>query len=222
MSHRYLLITSLLILVGITACIPATQQSPTPTVNSGVVTVEMLCGLVEQDGFRLGATNETDARKWIESHQQPKTQPDTLSWSDGRQKLSPGFHEDRMIAASFTPLDMNITFGQVVNGLGEPEMVLGALGWLVCEKGCPYNIDLVYPTLGIWVSSFGVDGNPIRLQDDTWGTALREDMRVTAWDCFIPGQLQAFLDHAFSAPARIDEQHVNRWEGFGAVVPIPP
>lgn len=118
----------------------------------------------------------------------------------------------------------NLNFAQVIDDLGPPDIVYGTLMWLECELDCPYAVGLLYNDLGIWLSASGEEAfeNVIRMDNGIVGIRLTGDEVIDAIYCFTPNELDSYLAGKDELPNYLSSDYINKWQGLGMVVPIPP
>ena len=126
-----------------------------------------------------------------------------------------------------TSIEMQIedlNFAQIVEALGAPDIVYGTLMWLECENGCPYAVGLLYNNLGMWFSASGNEpvADVIKLDNGIVGIRLARNKEIDAIYCFTPGELDDYLSGKGAPPAYLSSKYINKWRGFGKVVPLPP
>lgn len=206
--------------------------APTPTLTISQVeqlppvTVADLCGVVNQEGFQLGVTTEAQARDWLGQHVQSyqkrdEPPPVTYIWQDPQSSLAISFHNDKLLGLLRQDFTKPIHLGQIVDGLGPPEMVEGRLGWLTCEIGCTFSISLFYPQLGVIVDAYGVDYDTVE-QNGVPVMKLRKNIVIMNVQCFVPNEMDEYYTYAYQDPIQLDPKYRNEWEGFGMSVPLPP
>lgn len=227
--------TTFVIVFFLTGCVGVPQPTATatpPTLTAVQVddltprTVDELCGVVNQADFQVGSATMEQAKEWLAQHVEAfqtrdEPPPVTYFWQDSMSRVRVGFHDDKLLAAWREEFTDPIYLGQIVAGLGPPEMVEGRLGWLTCEVGCPFAISLYYPRLGIIVDSFGQDGNIFK-KNGVFAMKLRNNIIVSSVTCFSPNRMDEFLTYGFQDPIKLKQAYLNDWQGFDMTVPLPP
>lgn len=203
---------------------PALPQKATPTPQQ--LTILDICGFVSQPQLSLGKTNEDSGIKWLSEHTmevKPSDKIDGLYYvhfSD--ESFSIFFFDDILLAGdrSFQQSDWSIE--DIVSSFGNPDKVYGRSMWIFgCEgEECSYIIELIYVQKGFIVTTSGTSRNPVWFEDGNAGVILDPHMKIERILCFVPGELETYLAHAFTQPIQLKEEHLHEWQGFGMVVPM--
>ena len=193
------------------------------------VSYEELCGLPYG---QMGVMNEEEVRQWMEETKGafrtanldkflPPDQRGTVvayAWFNGKAYLRDG-HLFRVSRETRN----GPTLGQVVAGLGPPEMI--ARGFATYGGHVVAFLHLEYLALGVSVETwYDMTPQERSLPHAEWKVALKKDMRVSSIDCYLPGlSLEEMLHEVFFVRSEIIPHEVNRrmpWPGFGAQIPI--
>ncbi len=195
-----------------------------------------LCRLKGDPPVVLGVANEAEVLVWIvrTSGQKPETSvqsegPDTTVWYWWKERGTDWtvlLLNGRLALVSISGVKEKLTFEQVVATLGPPQFVHAELGWLTCERDCPYFVHLDYPQLGVSVTTQEVKPSRTLLQQGKgYAVKLSPQMQVSWIDCYVPQPMEDVLRQAF----RISPENVvvlmqlrQPWPGFDAWIPLGP
>lgn len=220
-------VASICFLLAVLAGCRPPDQSPAP------VLYEDLCVLTHE---QMGVMDDESLRQWIEKEYSnvPLRSQEVISgelitiyvWEYEGITGNAYLRDGSLFRVSSFDLEGKAkgqpTFGQVVAGLGTPEIIEPSAGMY---EPLAYTIVLHYPTLGVSVSGTNVEPRERLTHEGKLAVLLTEDMQVDNVDCYIPGSIEEVLQTAFFAsPEDVLLYMRNRmpWPGFGALVPLIP
>lgn len=223
--RRGLLIANLCLLLAILAGCRQTTHIETP------VSYEDLCGLTSE---QMGTMDEANVQQWIkEKYNATPTQSQQIMggeavtvyiWEHDGITGNAYVRDDRLFRISLYDLDNNVeskpTFGQVVAGLGPPEMLDRTVGMY---DPLQYTIILDYPALGVSMSGTEAEARNKLVHEGVLAAVLTERMQADNVHCYIPGSMEAVLQKIFFvSPENVPRQMQTQipWPGFGALVPL--
>ena len=230
LGQLYCFIASLLlassILLLLTSCQTGGHRPP--------VTATDLCGFARTQELNVGITDEQGVRQWMRTQHlfptdpgQPFTADDNVfipyGGNEGAFRITLWVLKGHLASVWKTDIANGPTFGQVVDGLGEPDFVYPVV--YRCEGKCLYGVELDYPEAGISVAAWQLG----RLKSARSGyraiLPLRENMRVTHVNCYVPGPMEVVLREGFrirheEVPREMELRH--KWPGFGAKFELEP
>jgi hypothetical protein len=191
------------------------------------VSYKDLCGLTSE---QMGVIDEEDVRHWIEEEYScaPAESEEVIGgefiviyiWEHDGITANAYLRDGRLFRISLHDVENGPTFGQVVAGLGPPEMVDRRAGMY---EPVLYTVSLDYPALGVSVGASGLEKRNRLMHEDRLATPLTQDMVVDHIECYTPGSMEDILREVFSLPPEYVAYHIQRripWPGFGALVPL--
>lgn len=192
---------------------------------------ESLCGLTRE---QMGTMTEAEVQQWV--REKYGTVPVQSQQVIGEEKITVYIWEyqgvtgnayvrgDHLFRISLQDLEGIVknkpTFGQVVAGLGLPEMLDRTVG---LYDPLQYTIILDYPALGISVSGTEVGVRDKLVHGGVLAVVLTEQMEVDNVHCYTPGRMEEVLQRVFFvSPEDVQRQMETQvpWPGFGALVPL--
>ena len=191
------------------------------------VSYQDLCGLTSD---QMGVMDEEDVRQWIEEKynsvpvkSQKVTNGESIViyiWQYDGIAGNAYLRDGRLFRISLHEVENGPTFGQVVAGLGPPEMVDRYAGMY---EPMLYTVDLDYPALGVSVGASGMEERNKLMHEGGLAAPLTEDMQVDYVECYTPGSMEDVLREVFFLPPEYVSYHMQRripWPGFGDLVPL--
>jgi hypothetical protein len=198
------------------------------------VSYEDLCGLGSE---QMGVMNDEEVRQWLEEEYGTASpvildamlegnERDLITayaWEEKGRTGIAYLRDERLFRISLRYIGDRPTFGQVVGGLGTPDMI----GRSVITYGgdVVYSLGLDYPELGVSVSaSAEMTAKEVSRSAEEWAVTLKEDMQVNSVSCYTPAASMEEVLHKvfFVSPENVSYamQRQMPWPGFGALVPL--
>jgi hypothetical protein len=191
------------------------------------VSYEDLCGLASG---QMGAMDEEDVRRWIEeeydhipTRSQRTTNGETVViyiWEYDGITGNAYLRGGSLFRISLLNVENGPTFGQVVAGLGPPEMIDRSAG---THEPLLYKVALDYPTLGVSVSTHNTEKRSKLLYEGELAAPLTRDLQVDYVHCYTPDSMEQILHEVFLVSHENVPYHMRRrlpWPGFGALVSL--
>jgi len=221
-ARARILLTALFLLSPIsTGCHQGVDYGATP------VSHQDICRLPPEE---MATMDSEDVHRWIvtacdavPTTSQEKIGGEQLTvyvWQSNGMTGNAYLRSGQLFRISLQNLENGPTFGQVVAGLGSPEMVDRRAE--IRERVLD-TIALDYPALGISVSTSDVGKRSRLLHRDDLAVTLRQDMRVLHVECYAPGSMEDILRDVFLLPPEYVSYHLERripWPGFGSRVSL--
>jgi hypothetical protein len=202
------------------------------------VSYEDLCGLSSE---QMGVMNDEEVRQWLEEEygtaspvildailegRLEENERDLITayaWEEKGRTGIAYLRDERLFRISLRYIGDRPTFGQVVGGLGTPDMI----GRSVITYGgdVVYSLGLDYPELGVSVSaSAEMTAREVSRPAEEWAVTLKEDMQVDSVSCYTPVASMEEVLHKvfFVSPENVSYamQRQMPWPGFGSLVPL--
>jgi hypothetical protein len=198
------------------------------------VSYEELCGLPYG---QMGVMNAEEVRRWMEETYGmaerivnldeflPPDQRGTVvayAWLKGEENGEAYLRDGRLFRVSRETRN-GPTLGQVVAGLGPPEMI--ARGCATYGGHVVALLQLEYLALGVSLETwYEMTPQELSFPYAKWNVSLKKHMRVSSIDCYLPGlSLEEILHEVFFLRSEIIPREVNKrmpWPGFGAQIPL--
>jgi hypothetical protein len=191
------------------------------------VSYEDLCGLSSE---QMGVMGEEDVRQWIEEkyNNVPVKSQEVIGgesiviyvWQYDEITGNAYLRDGHLFRVSLHNIENGSMLGQVVAGLGPPEML--DRSYLTYEQ-ILYTIGLDYPALGVSVDTSDYEDWDNLAQEGRPVVLLTEHMRVDDVHCYRSGSMEEILREVFFLSPENVSYHMQRrmpWPGFGALVPL--
>lgn len=192
---------------------------------SAAVSYEDLCGL-SHDQFQ--SMNAKQVQQWIrekyymtaiESSSTLDNLVTAYTFNQGKTLRYVTLRNDRAFHFRQQGIENGPGFGQVVAGLGVPELVYHDNYVPVVREATYVSIGLDYPKLGVSVAT----GRWAQGDQENMQVRLSEDLQVHDIDCYVPTvSVEEVLRDVYQyRPDIIDKELKRRmpWPGFGALLP---
>lgn len=221
---RFLVLVAcpLLLMIALQAC--ESRYDPPP------ISAETLCGLNPE---QLGTMKEEQLYQWIEEeigcepsrHEMRVGKDSVVLLNCDGEHVSGGFQSVNGHPANLgiSIGESRLTFGEVVSGLGSPELVYRDIQ-RTDHNPALYSVGLEYPALGVSVYSIIVDDLRELVHEGVLSVTLSEDMGVDLINCYLPGSIEEVLWadpwSVYRGGIRLRLERSLPWPGFGAIVPL--
>lgn len=213
------------LLAALIGCQPRVKVPPVP------VSYEDLCGLASG---QMGGMDEESVRRWIEEeyNDSPLESQKVMGgeaiavyvWEHNGTTGNAYLRDGCLFRISLIDLEGKAegqpTFGQIVAGLGPPEIVDR---YAQRRERVLYDIALEYPALGVSVSTTNIEKQSKLMHEGRLAVPLTEDMKAKDIHCYTPGPMEEVLRDVFFLAPDYVSYHMDRrmpWPGFGALVPL--